>query len=82
MIKSMLTTVDNPFDPFDEFDAWYEFDTRAGHHSSSFLARIVVTSTEMSEADQNLAVEQAIDEIVDENVFGVHRKVTREVPDI
>ena len=79
MIESMLTTIDNPYDPFEEFDAWYAFDARMGYHTPSFLARIVVTSDEISEVDANLANEQAIDEIVEENVLGLWRKVSREM---
>jgi hypothetical protein len=71
----MLTTVDNPYDPFKQFDEWYAWDESAGYHTSSFLARIVKTSDELSDADQSLAIEQAIDEIVRENVSGVYRKV-------
>ena len=75
MAEHMLTTVDNPYDPFTQFDEWYAFDVAAGYNTSAFLARIVKTSTELSEADQSLAIEEAIDEIVRENVSGVHRKV-------
>lgn len=75
MDEHMLTTVDNPFDPFTQFDAWRVWDETAGYHTLSFLARIARTSDELSEADQSLAIEQAIDEIVRENVSGVHRKV-------
>lgn len=80
MIESMLTTVDNPHDPFDSFDDWYAFDLRKGYGTLSFLDRIVITSPEMSESDQNLANESAIDEIVQENVLGLWRKVSREAP--
>jgi hypothetical protein len=75
---SMLTTVDNPYDPFDHYDEWYAFDSRMGYHTPSFLARIVVTSDELSESDQNFAVEVAIDEIISENVSGMYKKVSRE----
>lgn len=78
MRESMLTTMDNPYNPFDDFDAWYAWDTQAGYHTLSFLARIIVTSDELSETDQHLAAETAIDEIVRENVQGNYRKVTRE----
>lgn len=77
MSESMLTTVDNPFDPFTQFDTWYAYDTTMGYHSSALLARIVHTSDELSDADQSAAIEAAIDEVVKENVSGMHRKVTR-----
>jgi hypothetical protein len=74
----MLTTVDNPFDPFTRFDEWYEYDVRLGYNSSSFLARVAKVSNEMSEPDQALAIQNAIDEICFENVSGMWRKVSRE----
>jgi hypothetical protein len=80
MMVSMVTTVDNPFDYFDAFDDWYSFDTRMGYHTLAFMARIVITSDELSEADQDIAFENAIDEIIQENVLGLYRKVTRDVP--
>lgn len=79
MIESMLTTVDNPHDPFEDFDEWYAYDFRKGYHTPSLLARVLVTSEELSEADRNLAIEQAIDEIVKENVSGIHKKISRVV---
>lgn len=75
MAQHMLTTVDNPYDPSTQFDEWYAFDVAAGYNTTAFLARIVKTSTELSDADQSAAIEDAIDEIVRENVSGVHRKV-------
>ncbi len=71
----MLSTVDNPYNPFTEFDQWYAFDTQVGHHTLSFLARVCITSDELSELDQSQAIDQAIDEIVEENVSGIYLKV-------
>lgn len=75
MTEHMLTTVDNPFDPFTQFDEWYNFDEAAGYRTTQFLARVVKSSDQLSEADQSLAIELAIDEIVNENVSGLYRKV-------
>lgn len=72
----MLTTVDNLFNPFTHFDEWNAMDQQLGYHSLAFLARIVRTSDELSEADQSLAIEEAIDEIVKYNVSGMHTKVS------
>lgn len=79
MLVSMLTTIDNPYDPFDNYDEWFAYDDRMGYHSPSLLARITVTSDELSEEDQQLDIEKAIDEIVKENVLGLFKKVTREI---
>ena len=81
MTESMLTTVDNPFDPFTEYDDWLAFDLRAGYNTNALLARIVITSDELSDADQSVAIDAAIDEIVKYNVSGKHRKVSRETSD-
>ena len=74
----MLTTVDNPFDPFTRFDEWYEYDVKMGYHSSAFLDRIAKVSYDLSEPDQAALIQDAIDEIVQENVSGMWRKVSRE----
>lgn len=73
----MLTTVDNPFDPFTQWDEWFAWDATAGYHTPGLLARIAHQSPNLSEADQHLAVQQAIDECVEINTLGVLRKVKR-----
>lgn len=76
MAEHMLTTVDNPFDPFTQWDEWFSYDAAAGYHTPSLLARVIRTSEELSDSDQDLAIELAMEEIVRENVSGVHRLVT------
>lgn len=80
MAEYMLTTVDNPYDPFTRFDEWYQWDTFHGYHTTAYLARVAITSDELSDVDQELSILQAIDEIVKENILGVYRKVTSETP--
>jgi hypothetical protein len=75
-VEYMLTTVDNPFNPFTQFDAWFAWDTAAGYNSSGLLARTVMMSNDISDTDQVVATQQAIDQIVNENVTGMFRKVT------
>jgi hypothetical protein len=77
----MLTTVDNPFNPHTQFDEWYAWDERHGYHTLSFLARIVKTSDDLSAADQDFAIEQGIDEIVEMNVLGIYKKVAEPTSD-
>lgn len=79
MVESMLTTIDNPYSPFDSYDEWWQWDAMHGYHTPSFLARIAVVSYDLSDADISLAIEEAIDEIVRENVLGLYIKVTKEI---
>lgn len=76
--RYMLTTFDNPFNPFTQWDEWYQWDLAAGYNTASLLARITIDSPELSDTDQELAIQDAIEEIVRENVSGMYRKVTEE----
>lgn len=76
-IAYMLTTQDNPFDPFTQFDEWFVWDAQAGYNTPGLLDRVARLSYELSELDQHITIQQAIDEIVRENVSGVHMKVRR-----
>lgn len=71
----MITTVDNPYDPRTQFDDWNSWDVRSGYCTLALLARITRSSDDLSDADQRLAIDQAIEEIVRENVSGMHRKI-------
>jgi hypothetical protein len=79
MLVAMLTTIDNPHDPFDDYDNWFAFDSRLGYHTPSYLARIVITSDSISDVDQQLAINEAVDKIVEQNINFMYKKVEREV---
>lgn len=75
----MLTTIDNPFDPFTQYDEWFAYDSQHEYHSPSLLARIVGVSDELSDVEQSHSIELAIDEIVEHNVSGMHIKVSKDM---
>lgn len=75
MAVHMLTTVDNPWNPFTHFDEWLQFDERSGYFTTQYLARLTLSSLDLSEADQSDAIEVAISEIVELNPLGIYRKV-------
>jgi hypothetical protein len=79
---AMLTTDDNPYNPFDDYREWYAFDFSKGYHTPGLLARVAKVSEDLSESDQSAAIHDAIDEIISENLSGIHKKVTREFPDL
>ena len=77
-LQFRISTVDNPFDPFDEFDDWFTFDSRMNYNSSQLVARFLNTSDELSEKDQNLDMETAIDEVIKESPLNIFIKVSKQ----
>lgn len=77
MVQHMLTTKDNPHSPFDDYPGWMAFDQRNGYYTAELLARYLVTSEELSDADQTVAVESAIDEILDSDLLQIYTKVSK-----
>lgn len=75
MTVHMLTTIDNPYNPFIQFDEWMRFDESSGYYTTQFLARLTLSSGDLSDADQSRAIEHAIDEAVRENITGMYRKI-------
>ena len=75
----MLTTFDNPFDPFDEFVPWFLFDVEKGYYTCSRLARIARSSEDFSTKEDKEETERAIDEIIDNDFLNIYKKVTRNV---
>lgn len=75
--KCMLTTVDNPFDPFEQFTSWFMFDEEKGYHTCSYLGRIARTSDQLSEEENELESERAIDEILKYDFRNIYKKVVQ-----
>lgn len=75
----MLTTFDNPFDPFDDFDQWYSFDKRMGYDTCEKIARIARSSDSFSTVEDKKETERAIDEIIKYDFLNIFKKLTRNV---
>jgi hypothetical protein len=70
----LLTTVDNPYNPFTEWTQWYYQDIRLGHDTAGLLARFS-TSSEIINDKANQA---AMRDVVRYNFSGKHIMVTRD----
>lgn len=60
----MLTTLDNPFDPFEDFKSWYMFDCEKKHNTSFRLARIANINSEMTQKEFDEEMDRAMDLII------------------
>ena len=77
MKKVMLTTIDNPYNPFDEFDKWFLYDVEKGYNSCGYLARIARTSEQFSDLENDEEIERAIDEIIQYDFRNIYVKVKK-----
>lgn len=66
----MLTTKDNPFSPFSQFESWRRFDEQRNYFTLNYLARIAKTSVDLTDEQNEEEVQRAIDDIVRINLTG------------
>lgn len=76
--RCALTTMDNPYNPFDNFNSWYLYDMISGYDTSGYLARIARTSEQFTDEENEIEIERAIDEIMKYDFGGFYRKLVRE----
>lgn len=82
MVATFVTTMDNPYDYFKEFDEWYAYDISHGYdvigepyNTLNYVARVADVNDGMSEEEYTMAVNDAVDEICRLNLTGNYRKV-------
>lgn len=75
----MLTTVDNPFNPFTHFDEWYSFDMEKGYDCCGRLDRLLKITDEMTDIEVNAETERAIDRIVELDFLDLFTKVSSDL---
>lgn len=74
----MLTTFDNPFNPFTHFDQWFLFDTEKGYNTCDYLGRIAKTSDEFTDEEYETAIEEAMDEIIKFDFRNIYKKIYKD----
>lgn len=60
-----LTTIDNIWNPFTNFNQWFAFDLQKQHYSNQVLAKIALVSEELSDEENRQEIERAIDRILE-----------------
>ena len=74
-----LTTIDNPYDPFEQFTLWYQFDMAKHYTSCAYLPRMAQLFPNFSEEENDLQIEEAIDEIIKLDFRKIYKKLVKEV---
>ena len=78
----MLTTIDNPFDPFEDFASWFLFDMEKGYNCCGKIDRIANIKKEMMQSEVDIEVERAIDEIIKYDFTNMFKKIKKELNNV
>lgn len=76
VVDCLLSTSDNPYNPFDDFIHWYQYDIAKGYNTCAYMARVCETS-ELSNREERAAYNKAAEEAVLLNLTGNRILVTR-----
>jgi hypothetical protein len=74
----MLTTVDNPYNPFTQYDEWLAMDEALGYFTNGLLARYAILSDDLSDVNQTNEIDSALLQVIQDNPYGVHKMVERQ----
>lgn len=70
-----ISTIDNPFDPILDFNNWFKFDVEKGYYTCSKLARLTKLNNQMSETEELIEIERAIDRIIELDPLDIYIKI-------
>ncbi len=79
--ETALTTIDNPYSPFSQFDDWYSYDTEKGYDCCGYLDRMKSLmkedTTYLSPEKEDTILDSIIDIIVNNDPTGMYVKVQK-----
>lgn len=78
MIKVGITTVDNPFDPINDFDRWWREDRRLQHNTIERLSILGEFSNDLSPLDEFQEIERVGTRMMELFPHEGYRKVRHE----
>lgn len=81
MKEIALTTIDNPYSPFTEFDEWLNYDLEKGYNCCGYIDRVKQVfkkeTSYLSNEEENRIIDDVIDYIVQTDPTGNFVKVEK-----
>lgn len=78
---AMLTTIDNPYDPFEDFSRWFVYDSEKGYNSCGLLAIMTGISDSFTDDVNDYLINEAIDSIIENDFMHIYKKIEKEIID-
>lgn len=78
MKQYLLTTVDNPYHPIDQYDAWRQFDMERGYYTEQRLAKVAAISHSLTDLENQRNINAAIDDFIRLDELGLYKRIVVE----
>ncbi len=72
-----ITTIDNPYDPIDDFEHWFQFDVDKGYYTSSSIARLINNKSGLTQEEIEIDTEKAIDRLIELDPLCIYKKIVK-----
>jgi len=63
--KGLVTTIDNPFDPFVQWNEWLAYDQHKQYYTCEFIAKLAQVSPDDDETEKENKLQTAIEFLLD-----------------
>lgn len=60
MEDTMLTTIDNPYNPFTQWEQWYTYDMTSGYNTCGMLGGLVKDNNEFNDGTAQLVMNDIV----------------------
>lgn len=70
----MLTTIDNPYSPLDDYDKWLQWDQDKGYYTSEVIASLMPDNVnDLSDADFKNVYDSVVNELMGTDVLNIYK---------
>ena len=74
----LLTTIDNPYNPFEDFSKWDAFDREKGHFTCDLIARLSQISDDMTQREEEAEYDRVAEFIIYHDPHDKYKKIYRQ----
>lgn len=74
--NSMITTIDNPYSPIDDYDKWYIWDSDHGYNTTNYQARLINLPIDSLDYIMDIAIDQSLVYMIENDVFGIYKVIS------
>lgn len=71
----MITTLDNPWNPFTHYHEWLAHDTKNGYNTDQWIAFLTKTSNDLPRDERLEQIDAGVSRLLELDPFGLHVKV-------